>query len=222
MGFEMEYRREDFDLDEDEPLRAVRKERDFDWLVAKSLNDHWSAGARGTIDSSSFNNIFRRLFAGPALEFNFFPYSAYTRRQLRVGYAIGPYYARYNEVTLYGKLSDALTEQEASVTLDQREPWGSLQAELEYSNLLPGFSRYRLQLDGEVAVRLARGLSFTAEGSASRIRDQLGLPARGATEEEVLLRLRQLQSGYEYSFEIGLRYTFGSIFNTIVNPRFGQ
>ena len=42
------------------------------------------------------------------------------------------------------------------------------------------------------------------------------------TDEEVLLRLRRLRSGYEYNLQIGLTYTFGSIFNTIVNPRFGN
>jgi hypothetical protein len=42
MGFELEYEREDFDLDEDEPLRAIRHERDFDALVVRSLSDHWS------------------------------------------------------------------------------------------------------------------------------------------------------------------------------------
>ena len=68
----------------------------------------------------------------------------------------------------------------------------------------------------------SRGLSFNVEGSASRLRDQLSLPKRDATDEEVLLRLRQLQSGYEYELQVGLTYTFGSIFNTIVNPRFGQ
>ena len=44
-GAEIEHRREDFDLDEDEPLRAERSERDFDGLVARSLNDHWSVAA---------------------------------------------------------------------------------------------------------------------------------------------------------------------------------
>ena len=73
-----------------------------------------------------------------------------------------------------------------------------------------------------MSVRIARGLSVGAEVSASRLRDQLSLPLRGATEEEVLLRLRQLQSGYEYSFGLSLTYTFGSIFSSIVNPRFGN
>ena len=100
MGFEIEHSREDFDLDEDEPLRAMRNERDFDGLVARSLNDHWSVGGRASIDSSTFDNIAIRLFTGPAIEYNLFPYSQYTRRQLRFGYAVGPYFARYREETL--------------------------------------------------------------------------------------------------------------------------
>ena len=221
-GAEIEHRREDFDLDEDEPLRAERNERDFDALVARSLNDHWSMGGRASLDSSTFENIAIRSFVGPAIEYNLFPYSQYTRRQLRLGYAIGPYYARYREETLLFRMSDRMTQQQASITLDQREPWGSLQAELEYSTFLPDASLYRVQLEGEVNVRLARGLSLALEIATSRIRDQLSIPRRGVTPEEVLLRLRRLRSGYEYDLQIGLTYTFGSIFNTIVNPRFGN
>jgi hypothetical protein len=221
-GVEIDYQREDFDLDEDSPLRAIRNEREFDWLVARSVNDHWSFGAAGSIDASSFNNIALRFSGGPGVEYNFFPYSAYTRRQLRMNYFIGPYRARYVEETLFFKTSETQTQQLASVTLDQREPWGSLQAELEYANFLPGLDRYRLQLEGDMNLRIARGLSLSLEGSASRLRDQLAIPRRGVTPEEVLLRLRRLRSGYEYSLEVGLTYTFGSIFNTIVNPRFGR
>ena len=222
MGAEIEFSREDFDLDEDEPLRAERNERDFDGLVARSVNDHWSLGGRASIESSTFENIAIRTFLGPAVEYNLFPYSQYTRRQLRIGYAVGPYYARYREETLFFKMRDRMTQQELSVTIDQREPWGSLQAEVEYSTFLPDASLYRIQLEGDVNVRLARGLSLSIEGTTSRLRDQLSIPRRGVTPEEVLLRLRRLRSGYEYNLQIGLTYTFGSIFNTIVNPRFGQ
>jgi hypothetical protein len=65
-------------------------------------------------------------------------------------------------------------------------------------------------------------LSVSVEANASRIRDQLSLPRRDATDQEILLRLRELQSGYKFSFDIGIEYTFGSLFNNIVNPRFGR
>ena len=77
-------------------------------------------------------------------------------------------------------------------------------------------------MEADVSVRVARGLSVGAELNASRIRDQISLPARGASPEEILLRLRQLRSGYEYNFGLNITYSFGSIFSSIVNPRFGR
>jgi hypothetical protein len=222
VGAEFDYSREDFDLDEDEPLRATRDERELDSLVVRSIDDHWSFGSMAQFESSTFNNLDGQVYLAPAVEFNVFPYSAYTRRQLRMNYSIGPYRAWYNEETLFGKFEDTLGRHEASVTLDQREPWGSLEVRFEASSFLPGLDRHRLELESDVSIRLARGLSFTVEGALSRLRDQLSLPKRDATDEEVLLRLRQLQSAYEYELQVGLTYTFGSIFNTIVNPRFGQ
>jgi hypothetical protein len=35
----------------------------------------------------------------------------------------------------------------------------------------------------------------------------------------VLLRLRQLATGYSYFFAFGINYRFGSIFNNVVNTR---
>jgi hypothetical protein len=221
-GSDFDHETEEFDLDEEAPVKVRRRERDFDWLVVKALGEHWSIGATGSIESSTFNNI--RLLAGaaPAVEYNVFPYSSYTRRQLRVQYAPGLDYTKYYEVTLYGEMEEALPRHELSVTYEQRERWGSLEARTEWSQYLHELDKARLELDGEVAVRLARGLSVAADVNVSRIRDQLALPARGATPEEVLLRLRQLESTYEYRFAMSLTYTFGSIFSSIVNPRFGQ
>ena len=47
------------------------------------------------------------------------------------------------------------------------------------------------------------------------------LPKEGATEEEILLHQRQLATQYDYFASVGLRYTFGSIYSNVVNPRFG-
>jgi len=37
-----------------------------------------------------------------------------------------------------------------------------------------------------------------------------------------LLRLQELQTTYNIRGEVGVTYTFGSIYNNIVNPRFGN
>ena len=221
-GVEIDHEREEFDLDEETPVVAESRERDFSWLAVRGLGEHWSAGAIGEVESSTFENMKLSVVAAPAIEYNVFPYSQHTRRQLRALYAVGVGRFRYFEETLFGKTAETLPLHELSLTLEQRERWGSLQSRIEWSQYLHDLSKSRLELEGEVSLRIARGLSASAEFNASRLRDQLSLPLRGATPEEVLLRLRRLQSGYEYGFGLSLTYTFGSIFSSVVNPRFGS
>ena len=97
---------------------------------------------------------------------------------------------------------------EFAVTLDQRQPWGTMQVGMEWSQYLHDLSKYRLEVEGELSFRITRGLSVEIEGSASRIRDQLSLPRRGADPEEILLRLRELQSGYEVEPERRVQLQF--------------
>jgi hypothetical protein len=222
IGAFFEQRREEFDLDEEDPVSVQRHDRELDMLVVKAAGEHWSYGGSGEIRSSTFNNIElgSEMYAG--VEFNVFPYSQYTRRQLRTSYAAGLEHARYYEPTLFDKTEETHPRHQVSSTYEQRERWGSLEARVEFSQYLHDLGKYRLETEGDVSVRIARGFSITAEGSASRIRDQLSLPSRGATPEEVLLRLRQLESGYDYDVRVSLTYTFGSIFSAIVNPRFGS
>ena len=221
-GAEIESETEEFDLDEDDPIVSRTQSREADWIVVKSLGEHWSAGLSGSLESSTFSNVALSFDTAPAIEYNVFPYSAYNRRQLRIQYAVGPRYARYNEITLFDKLSEHLVEHELSASLDQRETWGSLSAEVEWSQFFHDLSKNRLEARGDVSLRIARGFSVNLNGDVSRVRDQLSLPRRGVTPEEVLLRLRQLLSGYEVGFSAGLTYSFGSIFNNVVNPRFGR
>jgi hypothetical protein len=221
-GAELDHETEEFDLDEDDPVHVERREREFRSLTVKSLGEHWSAGAATEIGSYTFNNMRFSMEAAPAVEFNVFPYSQYTRRQLRVLYRLGAEHVRYHEETLFGKLEETLPLHALDVTFEQRERWGSLQASLEGSQYLHDRTKSRLEADGEVSLRVVRGLSVSAEVNASRIRDQLSLPRRGATPEEIFLRLRELQSGYQYDFQFSLTYSFGSIFSSVVNPRFGS
>lgn len=219
---EIEYNAERFDLDEDEPVLAVRTERELRWLVVRSLGEHWSAGTIGSLQSSTFRNTALAVHAAPAIEYNVFPYSDYTRRRLRILYSVGGGRARYVEETLFGRFNEALAQQQLSVTLEEREPWGSLLTRAEFWQYLHDASKHRLELFGDLSFRVARGLSLNVEATASRVRDQLSLPRRGATAEEVLLRQRQLRSDYEYELAVGFTYSFGSIYSSIVNPRFGR
>jgi hypothetical protein len=220
-GVEVEQQYEQFDLDEDDPFEVDQRERSFDFFVARSLGPHWSFGLDGRAETSTFGNTKASFQSAPAVEYSFFPYSEYATRQFRIQYEVGVERAEYNEVTLFDKLEETVGRHELSATLDQRQPWGSVQLGAEFSQYLHDRALYRLEVDGEISIRITRGLEVEFEGGASRIRDQISLPRRDATPEEVLLRLRELRSGYELQFQFGLSYRFGSIFNNIVNPRFG-
>ena len=53
----------------------------------------------------------------------------------------------------------------------------------------------------------------------SRVKDQIFLSRAGILDEDILLRRRELGTDYEYSIDIGFNYTFGSVYNNVVNPR---
>ncbi len=91
---------------------------------------------------------------------------------------------------------------------------------LEGSNFLDDFSQHRIELFSRLDLRLFRGLQFSLFGSVARIKDQIFLPREGATDQEVLVRRQALGTGYRYFMNVSLSYSFGSIFNNIVNPRF--
>ena len=91
---------------------------------------------------------------------------------------------------------------------------------MQGSQYLSDPTKLSLGLSGNLNFRVFRGLSLAVQASVSFIHDQLYLPAAGATTEEVLLNLRQLATSYSYYSAIGFSYTFGSIYNNVVNPRF--
>ena len=227
---EVENETEAFDLDDDDEegggaggreVEVTTRQRSVRLFLAKALGRHWSMGFDTDIESSTFENVDLRTTFMPAIEYSVFPYAEYASRQLRLEYAVGMMHARYNEVTLFDRLRETRPQHSLSATLEQRQPWGSVESRVEWSQYLHDPSLSRLQFNGDVSLRLVRGLSLDIGGSASRIRDQISLPRRGATPEEVLLRVRQLQSGYRVRLFVGVSYSFGSIYNNIVNPRFG-
>ena len=185
---------------------------------SRALGPHWSLGFVGNASSSSFGNQRFLSEIAPAIEYNLFPYADYASRQLRFTYAIGSQHASYNEVTLFDKLEETNPIHNFEITLEQVQPWGELQVNFEFNQYLHDTSKSRLETGGELSFRITRGLTLDLDGSVSRVRDQLSLPKRDATDEEVLLRLRELQSNYSADFSVNLTYRFGSLFNNIVNP----
>jgi hypothetical protein len=62
-------------------------------------------------------------------------------------------------------------------------------------------------------------LNLELYGGYDRIHDQFNLAKKNFSEEEFLTRQFQLGTPYSYWMSFGVNYTFGSIFNNVVNPR---
>ena len=206
----------------DMDIESVRNTQSFSGLVVKSLSDHWSVGAYFEVNSSTYGNTKFLISPAPAVEFNLFPYSESTKRELRFLYRLGLRAVKYREETIYEKLSENLWGQSLSAILEVKQKWGNLNASLTGSHFFHDFSKNRLRMNASLSLRLIKGLNFNIDGSYSIIHDQLSLPRGGATLDEILLRQKELETNYNYSFSVGLSYTFGSIFSKVVNPRFGS
>ncbi len=189
-------------------------------LVVKSAGPHWSIGQRSSVSASTFLNQKLAVRSGPAVEYDLFPYKESSRRQLTFQYSAGLSSVRYQDTTIFGKISETHPEQSLVTSLGLTQPWGSVTAVLTGASYLDDLSKNRLELFNSADVRIFKGLSFNLFLSTALIRDQLYLRKGGATDQEVLTRRRQLATSYRYFGGFGLTYTFGSIFNSIVNTRF--
>ncbi len=215
------YNSNSFDLSETETFKSLSRNIDGSALAVKSLTQHWSLGLVGNASKSTFLNYDFRMRVAPGVEYNFFPYSESTRRMLTTQYTLGISRFDYDEVTIFDKAEETLPDHRLGTTLSLRQPWGTTSGSVNFTQYLTKLDKYRLSAYGNANVRLFKGFSFNVFAEASRTRDQINLRRGGASPEEILVRQRQLASGYNYFMNFGVSYSFGSIFNNIVNPRFG-
>ncbi len=220
LGLSGDYEEDNYDY-EDYSITSISKEKNLRGLFVKSLGEHWSVGSWIEASSSTYSNIKSHYRIAPAVEYNLFPYSQSTRRQLRFLYRVGLNSVNYIEETIFQKTKENLYNQSLTLSLEVREPWGSATTSLEGSHYFHDFSKNRLELRGFLSFRLFKGFSIDIRGRFDRVRDQLSLPAEGASLDEILLQRKELATNYEYRIDIGLSYTFGSVYSNVVNPRFG-
>jgi hypothetical protein len=225
MGFSASLDESKFDYETEEGIpyheTSSAKSSAFDGLYVKSLGEHWSAGAFLNLNHSTYSNINFGFTVAPAVEYNFFPYSVSTRRQLRVLYRVGYNYSKYIEETVYDTKIDKLLNEILTITLSLSEPWGNAEVSVEGSNYFKKFSYNRLRISSNLSLRIWKGLALTIDGRYAAVHDQLGLRKEEATLEELLLRRKELATEYNYSLAVGFSYTFGSVYSNVVNPRFG-
>ena len=215
---------QDFDsagqVTSEETFTNLQRNWDADVLLVRSVSQHWSLGLRSSYESNTFRNFHRSFDVAPAVELNVFPYRESTRREFVFRYGTGVRRNTYVETTIYDRLSESLPFHYLESSYRTREEWGGINLTARHRNYLNDGSKRNTHVSGNVNVRLFRGLGVRMSGYYDWIRDQIYLPKGGQDAVDVLLRRRALQTGFDYGMNAGLSYTFGSIFNNVVNPRF--
>lgn len=191
-------------------------------LYARSLGRHWALGFAGTERASQQENLTAHVHGGPVLELNLFPYSDNASKQLRVAYQAGPWLNWYAEPSVRGRRHDVRGYQALSVVVDANQRWGSVQWALQLNSLLDEPARYRLGSALVGSLQLFEGFAVNATGMGSWVNDQINLRARPLSDTELLLGTAEARTSFLLELELGLSYTFGSVHNSIVNPRFGR
>ena len=183
-----------------------------------SLNSHWSVGFFSYFGGSDYSNKDLYANVSPAIEYNFFNYKESFKKQLTIAYRVGGVYNDYIEKTVFGKDNEFLWNHSLSLKASVRQIWGNINGSVRYESYLHDVALNQFSFNLGARVRLFKGFTFNVGGRYDITNNQINLPAGNLTVEEILLQ--QIQSGYNYRFNIGFSYTFGSMFNTVVNPRF--
>lgn len=194
--------------------------RGINGLVVKSLTDHWSLGLEAGYYASTYSNIKSQYSIAPGVEYDVFPYSESTDHLFTFKYRLQPLYNTYIDPTVFSKTKEFLLNQLIDATYTHITTWGNISTTLTGAYYLNVPKAYRVDLVSQMNFRLAKGLFFNATGSVALINNQVSLSSINLTPEQIILRQKETLTNFSYNLQVGLRYTFGSIFNNIVNPRY--
>jgi hypothetical protein len=219
LGADVNYRQSNYTFSDSTTSVFIQRSSSTNFRVVRSLTDHWSVGFNANVGHAEFNNQDLYTGARASIEYNFYPWKQATQHQFVAIYAIGPSYNRYIAETIYLKTAETLAQHQFILANTTTERWGSVDLTASVSQYLHDRSKSNASLGGSVNINLTKGLSVNIGGSASSVHDQLFLERGNLSVQDILTRQRALATSFSYFSFLGLSYTFGSIYNTIVNPR---
>jgi len=198
------------------------KSRSMQNLFVKSMGNHWSGGLRFDMESSTSMNYDFNVDFLPSIEYDIYPYSEATHRQFRIMYSIGYEYSDYTDTTIYNKMTEGLFKHSLRAAYQIQKKWGSINLSASGSNYLDDFSKNRFGFWGYTRLRIVKGLALSVNAGVTYVNNQMNLAKGELSEAERLLRLKQQATSFYLNGGCSLSYTFGSIYNNVVNPRFGN
>jgi hypothetical protein len=205
-------------------VKAIKNEQQRTELSAdyiKSLTKHWSAGAFTNYYSDTYLNTRNNFNAALGIEYNIYPWKLSNRKMFTFRYSLASENKQYFKETIYEKIRETLFYESVEIRLELKQPWGEIETRIEGRHFFHDFSKNSINFETDFSVRLSKQLSVYFEFEADIIHDQFYLSKdEGASLENLLLERRKLATAYEMRGGIGFRFTFGSIYNNVVNERF--
>ena len=208
-----------FFLGGDQSYSSERENFYFSGSLVRSISNHFSTGFFSSYRHDTFRNLKSSINISPAIEYNFIPYKEVLTREVTLAYKLGYNIYNYIEETIYDFESQRMFNHSLTLNLRYREKWGNIYSYLVASQFLDLPEQNRLTLNSNIDLRIVRGLSLRISAYFRFIRDQINLPKGEASVEDLLLRQRQISTSFQNRISMGISYTFGSIFNNIVNNR---
>ena len=203
----------------DDVYTSSRKTTSFSGRVVKSVSDHFSAGVFLGAYQNTYENIDLNRYIAPAIEYSFYPYRDVLSKEITLAYRIGVGKRNYIEKTIYGYEKQKLSSQTLSLNIRFRQKWGNISSYLNATQFLNDGTKKRFSLRSDLDLRVFEGLAVRFSGNINLIREQYSLAAVSNSIEELLLQQRQIATDYKTNFSVGLSYTFGSMYNSVINTR---
>ncbi len=204
---------------EDDVYTSNRKSTSFNGRIVRSISDHFSAGAFFGLYQNTYENVDLNRYIAPAIEYSFYPYEDVLSKEITLAYRVGVGKRNYIEKTIYGFEKQKLSSQTLSLNIRFRQKWGNISSYLNATQFLNDGSKKRFSLRSDLDIRVYEGLAVRLSGNINLIREQYNLAAGSTSIEDLLLQQRQIATDYRTNFSVGLSYTFGSIYNSIINTR---
>jgi len=221
IDFDHSFNRQKYKED-DEENTYLRQSESVDILLVRSLGEHWSAGLTWGLGGSTQANYNFNHELMPAIEYDLYPYSKATHKQLRFLYSAGYQGSNYIDTTIFNFTHEHRLRHILRIGYQVQEKWGSVNISLSGSNYLHDFSKNSIEVDGFIRIRVFKGLSISVNGQAAYINDRLNQRKGTLSAAERLLRLKQQATSLEVGASLSINYTFGSIYSNVVNPRFNR
>jgi hypothetical protein len=213
------FNRQRYEIDNELSTYIIRR-NGFNAQVVKSINSHWSAGVFASALNSTFSNYDLKAEMSAAVEYDFFAYKDAQTKAVTLNYTVGYGYHNFTEETIYGKMLAHLPGHGLNLSASFTRKWGSASGALYSSQFLNDLSKYRYGGFMGVDIMVFKGLSLSGWGGFEILRNQINLRSDSTNPEDILLRQRELATGYSYWAFASINYRFGSIYNNVVNPRF--